>query len=336
MSHFNAVFVVMVSLILQSECQLYNLLSAFQSPNPYSGSPLFSFASQMPGSHQNAIGADRTASQFPSPQAPQVLLNAFKNAQGPPPGAAPLPNPMSNMMNMIGGMGGHGLSQPHGGAGGHGIMPISGGMKQMVVKWATQLGHKAYYEAHGCVDPSTTLHGRHGQMASMAMMWGCASPQAGEVCDLAQMVHGGAQGANMRLMMEYMMPKQTKNMLEQCLTPSAVMKGFMGSMAPQPQPKQEGPPPPIGAEGAPPSGQSAPVDCSSISQMLMMSPSAAEGVMSPENMEQIATMRNRYLKMSCQENMLMGTLPYRMCCPGYVRPPTMEEAMMARGMAVAA
>lgn len=40
-------------------------------------------------------------------------------------------------------------------------------VKVMVNKWATQLGHKAYYEAHGCVDPMSTLHGRQSGLAGM-------------------------------------------------------------------------------------------------------------------------------------------------------------------------
>ncbi|XP_059164114.1 uncharacterized protein LOC131947004 isoform X2 [Physella acuta] len=269
----------------------------------------------------------QSSSNLPSPQAPQVLLDALKGSHGPPVGAAQPPSPMENLMSMFGGMG----SQASNTAPSSSSLPVTVGLRQMVTKWATQLGHKAYYEAHGCVDPSTTLHGRHGKMAAMAMMLGCNSPQAGEVCDVAQLAHGGPQGANARLMMEMLMPRQTKTMLEQCLTPSTLMNGFMGGAASQ----QEGLTPPNGAAGSP-AGHKQPVDCSAVTQMLMMSPTAAEGLMSPESLEQIGHMRNKYLKMACQENMILGTLPYRLCCPGHVRPPTMEEAMMIRSMAAGA
>ncbi|KAH9504291.1 hypothetical protein Btru_064558 [Bulinus truncatus] len=327
------VIVVLFVFISSSECYLFHNLVPDHNAGQFVGNPLYSFASPMAGSNQNSVSGGGTSSKFPPPQVPQILIDAL-NTQGPPQAAAPAPNFLSSFFSMLSGAGGgQGSGQPASTSGGQ-QMPVSAGMKQMVNKWATQLGHKAYYEAHGCVDPSATLHGRHSQMASMAMMFGCQSPQAAEVCELAQLAHSGAQGANMRMMLEMIMKNPMKAMLEKCLSPSTLMNGMMGSnQVSSVQPG--GLTPPMGAAGSP-GGQSSGIDCSGVSQMLMMNPNAGEGLLSPEGMEQIGTLRNRYFKMSCQENVILGTLPYRMCCPGYVRPPTMEEAMMLKGMAAGA
>ncbi|KAK0043001.1 hypothetical protein Bpfe_027583 [Biomphalaria pfeifferi] len=339
---------VLILFISHSECALYNNLIGLSGQEMLYGNPIYSFASQTPTVSQNLVVSERLGSNLPPPQPPQVLLD-FMKPHAPPPAAAPTPNFLDSLFSMMGAGtrgGSHGatptatsvtssLHMPMSTSGPQ-HMPLSAGMKQMVNKFATQLGHKAYYEAHGCVDPASVLHGRQSQMASLAMMLGCQSPQAGEVCELAQVANSGAQGSHTRMVMGMMMPPATKTMLEKCLSFSTLTSALMSGHQthPTPQTHKAITPPPEAAGSS--TSQNAAIDCSGIQQMLMMSPSAAEGPTSPEAIEQIGVLRNRYFKSTCQENILLGSLPLRMCCPGHVRPPTMEEAMMLKSMTAAA
>lgn len=208
-------------------------------------------------------------------------------------------------------------------------VPMTRTMKNMANRWATQLGYKSYYEAHGCVDPTTILLGQHARTASFAMMLGCKTREAQQSCQMAQLSQAGGQAARTRLMMEMMLPKQTKMMFEYCLSPTTLMTGMTGLMTSMASPTRGGLVPPSGAAT---SSAGPTPDCSMVSQMMMMSPSAAEGMMSPESMEQIGLMRNKYLSMTCQENLILGSMPYRVCCPGTVRSPSLQEVFMMRGM----
>ncbi|BFZ13768.1 hypothetical protein BsWGS_16807 [Bradybaena similaris] len=324
---------ILTVLIFRTNCQQALVAGSF---NPYPGNMLQSMASQVPALSQKATAgsnfpgfpppqAPLTGSSFPPPQPPQALLNAFK--MGLPPGAASGPSSIDKLMGMFRGAGtgnsaavGH-VNKPS--------LPVTPGTKVMVTKWATQMGYKAYYEAHGCVDPTTTLLGQQARMASIALMMGCNNFMAHEVCDMAQLAHTGGQGTSMRTMMDMMIGKDTKHMLEECLTPSTFMDGIGSMMGSKQQtaPAAAGYAPPPATASQPKKA----VNCSSVTQMLMMS-AATEGLLNPETLEQIGTMRNRYFKMTCQENLIMGSLPYRLCCPGHVKAPTMQEAMMIRSM----
>ncbi|KAK3703620.1 hypothetical protein RRG08_039829 [Elysia crispata] len=135
---------VLLLLVLSraGECNLFNFLLG-PRVTPYSrGSPLDSFASHVPGS--------------PS-------LNV-----APPPSAAQSGSPVNNFMNMVNNLESRSKGQRSGqGQGAGQAIPVTGKLKTMVTKWATHLGHKAWYEAHGCVDPASALHGKNGRMANM-------------------------------------------------------------------------------------------------------------------------------------------------------------------------
>ncbi|KAK3759294.1 hypothetical protein RRG08_021241 [Elysia crispata] len=324
---------VLLLLVLSraGECNLFNFLLG-PRVTPYSrGSPLDSFASHVPGSSMNTIsGGPPTGSKFGPPEPPQVLSDHLGPA--PPPSAAQSGSPVNNFMNMVNNLESRSKGQRSGqGQGAGQAIPVTGKLKTMVTKWATHLGHKAWYEAHGCVDPASALHGKNGRMANMAMMMGCSNPEAAQYCELSQMAIGGAQAARSRMFMELMMPKHMRDQFEQCLTPTTLMDSFTGMFG-----GVGGAYPHQGFVLRPPPGAAAykhGADCSQVSPMLMMgSVGGGEGMLGPEALESIGRMRNRYLKMTCQENMLMGSLPYRLCCPGKVSPPTMQEAMMIKSM----
>lgn len=299
------------------------------SYNPMAARLLYSMASQMPTLSQKAAAG----SNFPAPQPPQVLSDALKSWVGqtaPPASAAQAPSPATGMFGGAGNRAVAAAATPAATPVNRPPLPVTPTAKVMVTKWATQLGYKAYYEAHGCVDPAATLLGGQARMASLALMMGCNNFQANEVCDMAQTAHSGGQGAGMRTMISMMMGKDTKHMLEECLTPATLMNGIGGMMGSNLQGTPTAPS--YGAAPAAASHTKKPVDCSGVTQMMMMS-TAQEGLLNPEALEQIGTMRNRYFKMTCQENLIFGSLPYRICCPGHVKEPTMQEAMMMRGMA---
>ncbi|RUS70642.1 hypothetical protein EGW08_021600 [Elysia chlorotica] len=322
-------------------------------------------------------GGPPSSSNYGPPQPQQALTDHLGSAPplnvspplsiAPPPSAAQSSNPVDSFMSMMNNLEARSQGQSSVQTGGQGrraaqAIPVTGKLKQMVGKWATHLGHRAWYEAHGCVDPATTLHEKNGRMANMAMMMGCSNPEAAQYCELSQMAVGGAKlvanmammmgcsnpeaaqycelsqmavgGAKLaksRMFMEVLMPQHLRDQFEQCLTPSTLMDSFTGMLG--------------GGTGysqhsyglSPPPGAAAYMhraDCSQVSPMLMMgSVGGGEGgMLGPEALENIGRMRNRYLKMTCQENLIMGSLPYRLCCPGKVAPPTMQEAMMIKSM----
>ncbi|GFO16075.1 hypothetical protein PoB_004258000 [Plakobranchus ocellatus] len=172
---------LIVTIDIRANCNLFNYLMAPQM-TPYSrGSLLDSFASHVPGSSLNTIsGGPSGGSNLPPPEPPQVLMNALGPTQplniAPPPGAATPTSPVDKFMNMVNGFGSQGQpasptasSSGQQSAGSGRMIPVAGKLKQMVTKWATHLGHKAWYEAHGCVDPANALHGKHGRLAGMVL-----------------------------------------------------------------------------------------------------------------------------------------------------------------------
>ncbi|XP_076438445.1 uncharacterized protein LOC143277481 [Babylonia areolata] len=87
--------------------------------------------------------------------------------------------------------------------------------------------------------------------------------------------------------------------------------------------------PPSGAAGG---HGGAPVDCSILMPLLMSKAmGSGEGPLSPEALESVGVLRGRYLPFTCQEVQLTFTrLPYRLCCPGSVDPPTPMDLFKAQ------
>ncbi|KAL8573936.1 hypothetical protein ACOMHN_029383 [Nucella lapillus] len=196
------------------------------------------------------------------------------------------------------------------------------GFMRMGRRLGKTLGVKEYYDIHGCEDPALLFSGRQRTTATFAMTQPCQSLQAAEVCRMVQT----RERTSNSLLASSLLPLHMKTRLENCLSAKALLNTLsLSSFIPS----------------SPFSPYYSPSFLSPSLQSGMGSPSLREcgvllssvmdgGSLDPESMK--AT-RRQLLPWVCNESTLGPSgLPFRVCCPGRVPEPTLQEAQIVRRM----
>ena len=102
-------------------------------------------------------------------------------------------------------------------------------VRKMIKKQATQFGDLAYYQQHGCIDPTPANPGPGGIRPTQTLVYGCSSPVSRMVCMRAGR-KAAPQGSSMAMMMSMMNPSMART-FEKCLTPKILTQMMFQSFS---------------------------------------------------------------------------------------------------------